>query len=150
MTTRPARPMTRPARPASRSGSVVGAVVNAVLLWLVNGQPGWDAVPFLTEETSRVLPLVNLSLTAGVVTNLVYLVSNGPRVHALGEVLTASAGLVAAVRILQVFPFDLDEPYRTAVQVLLVVALAGSAIAIVVNLVSLLGVERSGRPAAAG
>jgi hypothetical protein len=140
----------RPARPSGRSGPVVGALVNVVLLWMVNVQPGWDAVPFLTDETPRVLPWVNLSLAAGLVTNLVYLVSSGPRVRALGELTTSSIGLVAAVRILQVFPFDLDQPYSTVVQVLLVLAVVGSAIAIVVNLVSMVRVQRTGRPAAAG
>lgn len=136
----------RAARPASRSGPLIGALVNAVLLWMVNARPGWDAVPFLTDETPRVLPLVNLSLAVGLVTNLVYLLSGGPRMQAFGGLITASVGLVAAVRILRVFPFDLNQPYSTVVRIVLVVAVVGSAIAIVANLVSLLHQERGTRP----
>jgi hypothetical protein len=35
------------------------------MLYLVNGRPGWDAVPFLTGDTTRVLVLVNPSRLPG-------------------------------------------------------------------------------------
>jgi hypothetical protein len=44
-----------------RVGSVVGAIVDAALLWLIHGWPGWDVVPFLTVETPRVLGIVTAS-----------------------------------------------------------------------------------------
>jgi len=47
-------------------------VVNAALLFVLNGQPGWQALPFLTSATSQVLGLVNLSLAVGLAVNLVY------------------------------------------------------------------------------
>ena len=136
----------RQPRPADRAGQLIGALVNAVLLWMVNVQPGWEAVPFLTEDTPRVLPLVNLSIAVGLLTNLVYLLNNGPRMRALGGLITSAVGLAAAGRILQVFPLDLEEPYSTVARILLVVAVVGSAIAIVVNLATLFTANRRTRP----
>ena len=50
---------------------------------------------------------------------------------------TTGIGLAAAIRIWQVFPFDLSSGWSTAVRVLLVVAIAGSCIALVVQIVAL-------------
>ena len=48
----PAASARRP-RPASRrAGYLVAVVVNAVLLFVLNGQPGWQVLPFLTSETA--------------------------------------------------------------------------------------------------
>jgi hypothetical protein len=43
----------------------------------------------------------------------------------------------AAIRIWQVFPFDLSYGWSTAVRALLVIAIAGSCIALVVQIVAL-------------
>lgn len=140
----------RPPVAARRTGYLVSVAVNAVLLYLVNRRPGWDALPFLTRDTELVLGLVNASLVAGVVANLVYVLADPPRVRALGDLVTTSIGLVAMVRIWQVFPFSFDEdgfPWETVFRVALVVGIVGSAIAIVVALVSLV---RGGRRGAQG
>jgi hypothetical protein len=122
--------------PAAWFGYLIGSVVNTALLWAINVDPGWASVPFLTEETPHVLALVNISLAASVIASLVYLQDDSPRVRALGGIITTTAGLLAAARILQVFPVDLDEPYDTVVRTVLVVAVVGAAIGIIVNLVS--------------
>ena len=64
------RPRSRPPwlslpAPGRRAGYLVAIVVNAALLFILNGQPGWQALPFLTSATSQVLGLVNLSLAVG-------------------------------------------------------------------------------------
>ena len=64
-TARRGPPKPRPGPTARRSGYVVAAAVNAVLLYLVDVRPGWDAVPFLTADTTLVLGAVNASLVAG-------------------------------------------------------------------------------------
>ena len=50
---------------------------------------------------------------------------------------TTGIGLAAAIRIWQVFPFDLSSGWSAAVAVLLVVAIAGSCISLVVQIVAL-------------
>jgi hypothetical protein len=130
----------RPTVAARRSGYVAAALVNGLLLYLVNRRPGWEAVPFLTAETEQVLGLVNASIVAGVVANLVYLVADPPRLRSLGDLVTIGIGLAALVRIWQVFPFSFDEggfPWDTVCRWALAVGIVGSGIGIVVALVTL-------------
>jgi hypothetical protein len=130
----------RPTVAARRSGYVAAALVNGLLLYLVNRRPGWEALPFLTAETEQVLGLVNASLVAGVVANLVYLVADPPRLRSLGDLVTIAIGLAAMVRIWQVFPFSFDPggfPWDTLCRWVLAVGIVGSAIGIVVALVTL-------------
>ncbi len=116
---------------SGRSGYVGSAVVQAIMLWLVNGWPGWDAVAFLTPETHRVIGLVNATLTVTLVANLVYAVADPPRLKAFGDLVVAVVGLLALVRIRSVFPFELSSGWDTTVRVLLTVSLAINAIWVV-------------------
>jgi hypothetical protein len=127
----------RPSVGARRTGYAFAAVVNAVLLYLVNSWPGWDVLPFLTADFEEVLGLVNLSLWAGVVANVLYLVYDGPWFRSLGEAVTTAITFVVAVRMWQVFPFDFGgaDVWVVLFRIALVVGIVGSAIAVVVNLV---------------
>ncbi|MGZ4544587.1 MAG: hypothetical protein ACXVX8_05670 [Blastococcus sp.] len=130
-----------------RAGYAIVALINAIVLWLVNVAPGWDVLPFLTADFSRVLGLVNASTVAGLVVNLVYLVRDPRWLVALGSVITTAIGLAAIVAMLRVFPFAFDPggfDWAAVVRVLLVVALVGSCIGLVVNLVTLVRALGSG------
>jgi hypothetical protein len=130
----------RPSATARRTGYLISVAVNAALLYLVNRRPGWDAVPFLTAQTPQVLDLVNASMIAGLVANLVYLFRDPPRLRALGDLVTTGIGLAAMVRIWQVFPFSFKDsafPWETVFRAALVVGIVGSAIGIVAALVAL-------------
>lgn len=136
----PAAPARRPRPAGRRAGYLAAVVVNAALLFVLNGQPGWQAVPFLTSATTQVLGLVNLSLAAGLAVNLVYLAYDQPWLKSLGDLLTAGIGLVVAIRLWQVFPFAFHGSWTwcaTAVRVLLIVAIAGCGVSILVQAVSL-------------
>jgi hypothetical protein len=137
---------------ARRFGFGVAAVVNAAIWYVINVWPGWQQVPFLTEETTLVLWLVNISLIAGVVVNVVFAAYDSPWAKSLGDLITTSIGLVVLVRVWQVFPFDFSG-YSTNWAVLarfvLVVAIAGSIIGVIVQFASLVGVAVS-RSAAPG
>jgi hypothetical protein len=50
---------------ARRAGYLLAIGFSTVLLVILNGRPGWQAIPFLTNDTGQVLGLVNLSLAAG-------------------------------------------------------------------------------------
>jgi hypothetical protein len=131
-----------------RVGYVIAAAVNGALLYLVDVWPGWQALPFLTEDTRQVLGLVNLSLIVGLVANVVYLLHDAPWLASLGGLVTTGIGLAVLVRILQVFPFafrgsGFDVSFL--VRFVLVVAIVGSAIGIVVQLVSLVRQVAGGR-----
>jgi hypothetical protein len=127
----------RPPAGARRAGYGVAIGFGAALLFVLNGWPGWQAVPFLTSSTDQVLWLVNLSLAAGIAANIVYLAYDPPWVKSLGDLATTGIGLVTAIRIWQVFPFAVSSGWSIAVRTLLVVTIAGSCIALVVQIVSL-------------
>ncbi len=125
-------------RPARRAGYLLSVLVDAAMLYLLNVRPGWQSVPVLTADTSQVIGVVNLAVAAGLVANLVYVVRDEPWFKGLGDVLTLMVGLVAAVRVWQVFPFDLSSSpaWTLVVRVLLAVAVLGSAVGIVAALVT--------------
>ena len=105
---------TRPQSPrARRWGYGIAALINLIVAWGVNIWPGWDAVPFLTNGMTQVLPLVNLSLLVGFLTNLAYLVADPPWFKALGNILTAGISIAVLVRTLRVFPFDFGDSAST-------------------------------------
>jgi hypothetical protein len=130
----------RPPIAARRVGYLVAIGLNAAVLWLANVAPGWDALPFLTPETDLVMPFVNASLVAGVAANAVYMAADPRWLKALGDLVTTTVGIVAMVQIWQVFPFDFGDAafdWALLVRWVLGIGIAGSAIGILVNLVSL-------------
>lgn len=125
---------------ARRFGYLVAVAVNVLLLYLINVAPGWQQLTFLTSATVSVLTWVNTSLVAGIVANVAYVLDDAPGIRAFGDLVTTSIALAAVVRVWQVFPFAFDRrglPWEQVIRVLLVVAGVGSAIAIVVQLVTL-------------
>ena len=138
-TTSPSRRRTkaRPSRAARRFGYVVAIVLNAAMLYAINVWPGWDVVPFLTDDTVDVLEVVNASIVATMAANLVYVFRDPPRVKALGDVVTTVVGLVAMVVIWRVFPLDLSSGWETVARALLAIGIVGSGIAIVTGIVRL-------------
>jgi hypothetical protein len=115
---------------------VFAVLFNVAFLWLLHIWPGWDAVPFLTTDFSDVLWLIDLSLWVGVGTNLVYLVRDPRWLTALGGVASTAVGLVAAIRLWQVFPFDLSDAWTVVFRIGLAVGIVGAAIGILVNAVT--------------
>jgi hypothetical protein len=147
----PVTPDRRPGVAARRFGYAVAVLINLVIVYLLDVDPGWRAVPLLTDATTRVLGLVNLALVAGIVANLVYAVTDGPWVKRTGELISATISVVVLVQIWRVFPFDFGAttvPWGTFMRILLIVALAGTGIAVLVHAVALtrLATERHGPP----
>ena len=123
------------ARPGSRRfGYLVGVAVNAALLYLVNRDPGWQAVPFLTDATTQVLWLVNASIAANLIASLVYVVWDPAWLKALGDVVTTSLGVMAAVRIWQVWPLEFapGSPWGVIARIAVGLAVVGGTLGIVV------------------
>lgn len=82
----------RPSTATRRVGYAFGILAGAVGLLLINVWPGWEALPFLTADTADVLWLVNVTLLAGIVANLVYLGYDPPWFAALGNVVPRPSG----------------------------------------------------------
>jgi len=134
---------------ARRGGNVVAILINGALLYLLNAHPGWRAVPFLTPATTQVIGLVNLTLAAGIVANLVYFVAQPRWLRAIGDLTTLTISLITTVRIWSVFPFAFHGSmafWSDVVRVLLVIGIVGASIGIVYSAVTLLrSIARAGR-----
>ncbi|WP_142461318.1 hypothetical protein [Geodermatophilus aquaeductus] len=137
---------TRPPSTAGRRGNAVAAVLaNGILLLLVHVWPGWEVVPFLTDETTQVLPFVDVALLAGIAVALLQMARPGGVSVPVGTTLTTAFGLAATVRLLQVFPFDLSSGWEVVVRVLLWLGIAGGVVGILVSLPGLLRLGRAQR-----
>ena len=125
---------------AGRRGGYAGSlVVNIVMLVLVNGWPGWESVPFLTDRTVLVIGAVNAAIVARAIADLVNLVVDRPRPRALGDVVSIGFGFAALVQMWQVFPLDvIGTAWEVVARVLLAVGLAGSIIGMIDALVRLI------------
>jgi hypothetical protein len=125
---------------SSRGGNVGSALVNAAMLWGINIWPGWQVLPFLTSDMTRVLGIINASLTAGIVANLIFVVIRNRGIMALGNLVVLGIGLAAVLRLWEVFPFDFGGSWPgwpVVVRVLLGLGIAGSIIGALVEIVTL-------------
>ncbi len=136
-------PATTPRRPgvrARRVGYLIAAAINGILLYLVNVTPGWENMSFLTEDFSRVVDILNLSLVVGAVVNLLWVAADPPWLRSLGQLVQAGISLVVTLRLLDVFPFDFSHwafDVTLLVRVVLVVAAFGTAVGVMVETVRL-------------
>jgi hypothetical protein len=121
-------------------GYLLAVLINIGILFAVNVVPGWDVLPFLTADTGRVLPVVNLSLVVGAVANLAYVAYDSGWFKPFGDLIIAAVGLAALARIWVVFPFDFSAyslNWGLVTRVVLVIAIVGSAIGTLAQLFGL-------------
>lgn len=124
----------------SRSGNVGSAVINALLLWGINIWPGWQILPFLTADMTRAVDIINASLIAGIIVNVVCAVIHSRALLALGNLVVMGFGVAALLRLWEVFPFDFGTAWSgwpVVVRVFLVLGIVGSAIGALVEIVNL-------------
>ncbi|KUL25613.1 hypothetical protein [Actinoplanes awajinensis] len=139
----------RPSVAARRFGYGIAATINVVLLYVVNVRPGWDAIPFLTPDTSTIIPLVNASLIVGLIVDAAQSVRDPAWLVALGGLATTSIGLAVLTRTWQVFPFDFgDTSFNWALltRVGLAACLAGALIGLIAQAVTLVRTAARAHP----
>lgn len=131
----------RPSTASRRTGYLIGALINAAVLYVLFVEPGWRELPVLTEDTTRVLGLFSLSLAVTIAGNLIYLVNDAKWVVALGGAVMMVVGIAMLTQIWRVFPFDFsDTPVNWALiaRVVLVVSITGCVIGLIVQFVTLI------------
>jgi hypothetical protein len=127
--------MTRP-----RLGYAIAIVVNAVLVVVVQNIEG--SLPFLTAEFAGLVPWISLSLAVAIVANGIFLFDDSPAVKSTGQILMSVVIIGVTYQVLQVFPFDFTGysfAWDTLVRVLLVLAMVGSGIAALIEMLRLIG-----------
>jgi hypothetical protein len=126
----------RPPRSARRFGHVSAAMVNLVLLWLLNVAPGWEWLPFLTADFASLVGLINASLIVGVVIDLAYVIDDPPWAKSLGDAVTAAFACAIFIRTWANFPFDLGSwsGWEPALRVLIGLLAIATAIGVVASL----------------
>jgi hypothetical protein len=133
------------AKPARKVGYLVAVIVNVIIWVLLNIRPGWRELSFLTEDFLDILWVVNLSLVASAVVNLVYLFFDPAWFKSVSQIGVLAIGMAASIRTWQFFPFDFSSylfPWDEMTRVLLGLAIFGSFVAIVVELVKLAKLAR--------
>jgi hypothetical protein len=131
----------RPSVAVRRVGYIFAAAITVGMWFVINQWPGWQQLSFLTDETQDVLWLVNFSLVVSVALNVVYVIHDPVWLKSLGDLVTTSIGLAVLVRLWQVFPFDFSDysvNWDGVTRIVLVVAIVGSCIGILVQVVILL------------
>lgn len=131
----------RPSPSTRRSGYMVALVVNAAMIFVVLNLLDWGVLPFLTEDFTLLVPLIVVSLVASIVANAMYLVYDPPWFKTLCQVGISIISLVVAIRVYQVFPFDFTgygESWTSVTRIIVVVAMVGSAISILAEVVKFL------------
>ena len=133
----PARPHAPDHPPLGRRlGYLVAISVNAFLWWMAHQLLEWEWPGFLTPAFDDVLPLVSLSFAATIVANVGYLWRDRGSFRAAAELCTSTVALLVSVRMWDVFPFDFsgyDHDWTWLFRTALVIAIVGSAVAMVVN-----------------
>ena len=132
----PTRPRTDP--PGRKVGYVIAVAINAVLLWVSHQLLDWEWPRFLTQEYERLLGIITVSFVATMVANALFVLVDPPWFKAVANTVTSAISFVVAVRTWQVFPFDFStyaRDWSTLVRAVLLVAMVGTAIATVANLI---------------
>jgi predicted neutral ceramidase superfamily lipid hydrolase len=126
-------------RTAKQVGYGFAVAINLLLAWVVTGILEWDVLPFLTEDFSRVQPIMIASFLVGAFVNLIYLIYDSKLAHSLGEIVTSVISFVVTAQLLIVFPFEFtDGPWEWMTRAMLVFVAIAVVIATVVNLVELI------------
>lgn len=127
----------------SRTTYAVGFLVNLVVLFLVHQHEVWRPLlgGVVTKEWIDVLWIVNFSLGVQLFGNAVLFLFRRLWLRRVVNLATSLMGVLSTIVFYRVYPFDFSmfvEGIDVAFRVVLLLALLGSAIASLVNLVLLL------------
>lgn len=125
-------------KPVSRkAGYFVAIAVNAALIFIFNNLLSWG-VPFVTDSISVCLWTINLSLAATLVANGVFLAFDPAWFRHLVQLLLSVIAFAALMTVYVIFPFNFDGVnWEPLARLILVVAMVGTAIGFVVDLVKI-------------
>jgi hypothetical protein len=125
--------------PERRPAAYVGTIVaNIVFLWFVNSVAGWDW-RFITDDFPAVLWAIYLSIGFQIAGNALLLFFHPRFLHHTIQALLDVVSLLALIVLVTVFPFDFAGAGDLIAKVVLSVAIGGTVIGTVVNLLKAIG-----------
>lgn len=126
--------------PGRGFGYLVAIAVNLILLYVANNLLDWGLAPFLTDEFGQVLWLINISLLATILVNLVYLVYDPAWFKSVCQIGLGAISLAVSITMYRVFPFDFSAyqfNWTMTARIVMIAAIVGVALGIVVEIVKL-------------
>lgn len=145
--TKPAPTRPQPSSGIRRFGYLVAVLINVALLFVVYNLLAWNLLPFLTNDFERVVPIINVSLGASILVNLVYLSYDALWFKSLSQIGLLAISMAATVRMYRVFPFDFSAyefDWATAGKWVLILAMVGVAIGMLAEIVKLVSNPANG------
>ena len=134
--------MSGTSRSATRKvGYLISIAVNAILLIIVNNILAWGWLSWLTQDFELLLPILNVSIVASIVANLIYLAYDAGWFKSLVDAGLLVISLGVAIRTWQVFPFDFTGwgfDWAPVIRLVLAFAILGMTIAVIVSVVRLI------------
>ena len=130
----------RAPRSARRVGYAALIGVNIVAFWIVHNLLDWGWPPFLTSDFEQLLWLIDISIAVNVLFSVIYMWFDPTWFQSAAQVVVNAIGLILSIRTLQVFPFDFspyDFNWGALARGILIVAIVGSSIGIITELVKL-------------
>ena len=124
----------------TRLACAVSVVTGAVLLYLVNSDPGWTALPFLTSAAEPVMDWLSVALMVAVLSSLASIVTDRPWVKPAAQLAAAVIGGLVLAMLWRVFPFDYESAdgfWSGLTRIGLAAALLGTGVMAVVDGVNL-------------
>ncbi len=124
-----------------RAGYVIAIIINAAMLVVVNSILDWDVLPFLTQDFTRVLPLLNVSLAATIVANVAFLLFDPDWFVSLCRMVLNAVGIAVGGLFLTVFPFDFSAypgfDWALLAKVMIILGIVGTSIGLIAETVKL-------------
>ncbi len=140
-----------PSRGTRQFGYLVAIGIGFVMLYVANRLLEWGWFAWLTEDFEEVLPIVNLSIWAGIIANALYLVYDAEWFKLLTQIPQLIISGLVGFRMLSVFPFDFSA-YEFAWDAVarwgIILPLVGIGIALVAVTIKLISAPFRNLPAA--
>jgi hypothetical protein len=91
---------------SARRGEYIGsAIVNLILLWVVNRIPGWH-LDFIRDNFGAVLWILNVNILVQIAGNLLMFLLDLPFIRYFSRIIMEAAGFITLIVLYYIFPFD--------------------------------------------
>jgi hypothetical protein len=124
-------------REARITGYIIAILVNVAFWYLVGNLAAWD-VPFITNDFVLVVGALQLSIGAAILGNAVLVTYDPPWFRHVVQIVLSAFALRATYALYQVFPFRSGIGLDPLLRIALLVAMVGTGIAILVEVVQLI------------